>query len=143
MRLLSLLFALTLLAGCSRSQPTRSPAPLTASDLSAVSFHVLAKNAGESVILLGDLAFDPIGGDVVSGTWTLRSWSGDGVPGLPASGRFSGTLFGGSAILSLPLPDGTNSLGVVLDDRRSDRIAGSITLLPDRSFAGSIEAIRP
>ena len=137
MALVLLLIALAL-SGCGRDATT-SPVALVPSDLSGASFHVLAKDKGESTILLGDLSFDTVAGDQVSGTFNVRAWSGTGVPGLPAHGTFTGTFFGGSAILSLPLAQG--ALGVVLSERKTDRIAGTVAFLPSRSFEGGIEAI--
>src|SRR5262245_44888580 len=90
--------------GCGGNEPTVAPNGLRATDLSGRSFNIVAKNASESVILLGQLRFSAVANDHFTGSWTLRQWSGSDVPGLPGSGALDGSLFGGTALVRVGLP---------------------------------------
>jgi hypothetical protein len=139
--LLSVLFLALISLGCSSREQVLAPQPLDPADLAGRTFNVVAKNANESVILLGQLRLGPIVGTAIGGTWDLRQWSGSDIPGLPGRGSVNGTVFGRAAILQLALPGTTETLGIVVDRLVKDRITGTISLLPSRSFTGSIEAI--
>lgn len=139
--LLSLLVLASISFGCSSRQQVLAPQPLDPSTLSGGTFNVVAKNPDESVILLGQLHLGPIVGNAIGGTWDLRQWSGSNIPGLPGRGSVSGSVFGRAAILQLDLPGTEQTLGIVVDRLVNGRVSGTISLLPSRSFRGSLEAI--
>ena len=140
-RLLSLVFLASLSFGCSGRQQVLAPQPLDPTTLAGGTFNVVAKSADESVILLGQLHMGPIVGTAIGGTWELRQWSGSSIPGLPGKGSVNGSVFGRAALLQLDLPGTEETLGIVVDRLVDGRISGTISLLPSRSFRGSLEAI--
>jgi hypothetical protein len=139
--LLPLAFLTLLTLSCSSREQVLAPQPLDPAKLAGGTFDVVAKNTDESIILLGQLHLGPIVGTAIGGTWELRQWSGSDIPGLPGRGSVTGSVFGRAAILQLDLPGTQQSLGIVVDRLVNERIAGTISLLPSRSFRGSIEAI--
>jgi hypothetical protein len=127
--------------GCSHAQERVAPVAVRAADLAGATYNVVAKNAQESTILLGTLQLGAVTDGRFTGQWTLRSWSGGGVPGLPGSGALSGRLFGGTVVLDLDLGAG-NSLGLLSDGFARGRLSGSALVSPDGAFRGTFEAIR-
>src|SRR5438132_5607093 len=141
-RLLPIALLAVLVLGCSRHEQVIAPEqPLDPAALAGGSFNVVAKNASESIILLGQLHLGPIVGSAIGGTWDLRQWNGHDIPGLPGRGSVTGSVFGRAMILQLDLPGTADQLGVVMVRQVNGRITGTISLLPSRSFRGSIEAI--
>lgn len=139
--LLPIAFLAMLSLSCSSHERVLAPEPLDPATLAGGTFDVVAKNANESIILLGQLHLGPIVGNAIGGTWDMRQWSGSDIPGLPGQGSVSGSVFGRAVILQLDLIGTQQSLGIVVDRVVNDRITGTISLLPSRSFRGSIEAI--
>jgi len=139
--LLPIFFLVMISLGCSSREQVLAPQPLDPAALAGQTLNVVAKNADDSVILLGQLHLGPIVGTAIGGTWDLRQWSGHDIPGLPGRGSVNGTVFGRAAILQLALPGTTQALGIMVDRLVNERITGTISLLPSRSFRGSIEAI--
>jgi hypothetical protein len=133
--------ALLISLGCSSREQVLAPQPLDPTMLAGGTFNVVGKNASESIILLGQLHLGPIVGTSIGGTWELRQWTGNGIPGLPGRGSVTGSVFGRAALLQLDLSGTEQSLGIVVDRLVDDRITGTISLLPSRSFRGTIEAI--
>lgn len=139
---LSLSFLAVLLTlGCSAREQVLAPQPLDPATLAGGTFDVVAQNANESIVLLGTLHLGPIVRTAIGGTWEMRQWRGSDIPGLPGRGSVTGSVFGRAAILQLALPGTTESLGIVVDAQVNERITGTISLLPSRSFRGSLEAI--
>jgi hypothetical protein len=131
------------LLGCAQDERVVAPlAPVAADDLSGASYNVVAKNPSESVILLGQIRFAAASGGELTGSWSLRQWSGSDVPGLPGEGELTGALAGNTAILRLALPGTESSLGMVAEGFREGRLTGKISLLPSLGFDGRFEAIR-
>lgn len=139
--LLPLTFLAVLTLGCSERERVLAPQPLDPATLAGGTFNVVAKNANASIVLLGTLHLGPIVGTSIGGTWDMRQWSGSDIPGLPGRGSVTGSVFGRAAILQLDLPGRAESLGIVVDAQVNERITGTISLLPSRSFRGSLEAI--
>ena len=139
--LLPLVFLTSLTLGCSSHQQVLAPQPLDPSTLSGGTFNVVAKSPDQSVVLLGQLHMGPIVGTAMGGTWELRQRSGHSIPGLPGKGSVTGSVFGRAALLQLDLPGTDETLGIVVDRLVNGRISGTISLLPSRSFRGSLEAI--
>jgi hypothetical protein len=138
--LLSLVFLASVSLGCSSRQQVMAPQPLDPTTLSGGTFNVVAKSPDESVILMGQLHLGPIVGTAIGGTWELRQQSGSSIPGLPGRGSVTGSVFGRAALLQLELPGTNEALGIVVDRMVNGRISGTISLLPSRSFRGSLEA---
>jgi hypothetical protein len=139
--LLSLVYLASLSLDCSSHQQVPAPQLLDPTTLSGGTFNVVAKNADQSVILMGQLHMGPIVGTAIGGTWELRQWRGSSIPGLPGRGSVTGSVFGRAALLQLDLPGTEQALGIVVDRLVNGRISGTISLLPSRSFRGSLEAI--
>jgi hypothetical protein len=91
--------ALLISLGCSSREQVLAPQPLDPTMLAGGTFNVVGKNASESIILLGQLHLGPIVGTSIGGTWELRQWTGNGIPGLPGRGSVTGSVFGRAALL--------------------------------------------
>ncbi len=140
--------------GCSKDSPNEDKPGVQTADLAGSDVAVVVMNGKKSVVLMGHLLFEDITETTVAGKWRFETWGENGTFSmLPANwgpdftgtdyiGEFTGTVFGDMLILDIPLPESTSSLGIVLDRQEGENIYGSAALLPDKTFSGSLKALK-
>ena len=145
---------IVLFISCSDDKQPIEPTSFTIDDISNTSYRIVAKNDNDSVILLGRLNFNQIEDNEITGTWNLETWGknslfptlaineGKQFPTSANIGTFSGFISGNIAILEINLPSVDNSLGIVIKGILNEKLIGKITLLPNKEFDGSFEAIK-
>lgn len=143
-----------LFGGCSKDSPNEDKPGVQTEALTGADVAVVVMDGKKSVVLMGHLLFEDITAETVTGKWRFETWGENGAFSmLPANwgpdftgtdyiGDFTGTVFGDMLILDIPLPESASSLGIVLDHQEGENIYGSAALLPDKTFSGSLKALK-
>lgn len=153
-RIYLLLTAFLSMCSCEKDGVTDSKNGVTISTLPGTSYGVAVLNDKGSVTLLGHLLFDDIQGDNITGRWYMETWgeqpvfsmltvnTGEAFPDTAELKSYTGMVFGDIIIITLHLPDSEESLGIVIEEQTGEELFGTVTLLPNKEFQGSIKAIR-
>lgn len=152
--LLIVFCAVLCVTGCSKGGVTEDKKGVIIEDLAHSDIAVVVGTSKNSIVLMGHLKFDEIGETEVTGSWRFETWGENSTFSmLPVNtgpaftepdyiGTFTGTVFGDMLILDVPLPESESSLGIVLDRQEGENIYGSVSMLPDKTFSGSLKALK-
>lgn len=142
-----------LLSSCGDNS-TDNTSGVDTTELEGSHFSAAVMNKNDSLTLMGWLIFDDVDGDAVHGRWCFESWGTqtdfpdfpvmtDGqFPEMNNLNSFTGTIHGDMVIVRLTMPGTSDTIGIVLDEQRGDEIFGTVSLLPEMSFKGTIKALR-
>ena len=145
---------LIFLFGCGKNNVVDDTSGISVKDLPGAEYGTVIMNGSGKISLLGWIHFGDINGDEITGQWIFETWgeqpyfttfpsnTSGYFPDAGYVSEFNGQVFGDKVIISLPVPDSNDSIGIILDTQDGTELRGSVTLLPDKKFKGSIKALK-